>query len=608
MAPLPRRRSRSSRRARTPLRRALRLLRWPLAVLALAVVVSGVVLGVQALLVARDLQRADDRLGALQAAASQPEQLSRLPGLLAEAQGLTARAADRTDGPLWDAWRRAPLLGDTVTTTAGTAREVDRLTTTVLPPVLAGVQALPGLRDAGGRVDLALLAAQAPVLRTALDEARATRGRLEALPEPAVREVVDGRQELVDRLRAFETQLAGLSAAADAGPGLLGAAGPRRYLLLVQNNAEARASGGIVGAYGVVAVADGRLSLEDVGPGNELLPTPGPAVDLGPEYANRYARLGALQDWRELTATPDFPSAAQVALALWRETRGEQLDGVLSVDPVALSDVLAATGPQPVADGRTVSAEDAVALLLVDAYARYPDQERRDAVLTSTAESAFRAVAAGAGAPLALAERLGHAAATGHLKLYSTSPAEQEALRRTSLAGALPADRGPYLSVVTQDAGASKLSVYLDRTVTVTGGLSAELQDYGDGRGPQRQHVAEVAVTLTSTAPASGLPDYVVLREDLPGGAAPVRGRMNHAVSVYLGRGGQLDGATRDGVPLPMSSETEQGMAVFTTAVELDPGQSTTLLLRVRQPAPEDGLVYAQQPLVRDDALVVRPD
>ncbi|MSW65530.1 MAG: DUF4012 domain-containing protein, partial [Actinobacteria bacterium] len=335
--------ARGRRRARA--RRAYRLLRWPVAALGLLVVLSGAVLAVQGLLAARDLREADDRLGALTAAATQPDQVAALPGLLAQAQESARSAAGRTDGPLWRAWSRAPLVGGTVTTAAGTAREVDRLTATVLPPVLEGVRALPGLRDATGRVDLALLAGQAPVLRQAQADAAATRDRLRALPEPRVREVVDGRAELVDRLTDFESQLAGLSAAAEAGPGLLGAQGPRRYLLLVQNNAEARASGGIVGAYGVLSATDGRLVLEDVGPGSELVPTAGPVVDLGPEYARRYARLGALQDWRELTATPDFPSAAQVALALWRETRGEQLDGVVSVDPVALADVLQAVGP-----------------------------------------------------------------------------------------------------------------------------------------------------------------------------------------------------------------------------------------------------------------------
>ncbi len=293
-------------------------------------------------------------------------------------------------------------------------------------------------------------------------------------------------------------------------------------------------------------------------------------------------------------------------LGLARATRGQVLDGVVSVDPVALADVLAAVGPQRTSDGRTVTADDAVALLLQDAYARYPDKDARSAVLTSTARAVFTAVAGGAGEPAVLAERLGHAVATGHLKVYSRVPDEQAAIATTDLAGALRTGAAPYLQVVTQDAGASKLSYYLRRTVTYDGVLADRLLDLGDGRGPQPVEEATVRVTLTNTAPASGLPAYVTLREDLPGGRAPVPGRSNTLVSVYLGRGGQLLGATLGGEPVAVSSETEQGLAVLTTALQLDPGASRTLELRVRQPAaPGDRLVYVQQPLVVADTVQV---
>jgi hypothetical protein len=202
-----------------------------------------------------------------------------------------------------------------------------------------------------------------------------------------------------------------------------------------------------------------------------------------------------------------------------------------------------------------------------------------------------------------LVERLGNAVVTQHLKLFSADRAAQQELQTTDLAGALPKTK-PLLLVETQDAGATKLSYYLRRRVEYRGRLAPIVRDFGNGRGAAAVEFGDVTITLTNTAPKSGLPSYVTTRKDLPAGSAPPVGQSNHLVSVYLGESGQLDSATLDGQSLQMVSETEQGLAVFSTLVSLNPGQSHVLVLHVQQPTiVGQPITYVEQPLATADTL-----
>jgi hypothetical protein len=257
-------------------------------------------------------------------------------------------------------------------------------------------------------------------------------------------------------------------------------------------------------------------------------------------------------------------------------------------------------------DGTTISADTVVKQTLVDAYALYTDKERRSAVLTEDARSVFAALTHGTGGTLVLGERLGHAVVTGHLKFYSAHLAVQARLVTTAVAGALPVEAAPYLSVITQAGNNDKLSYYLRRDVTYVGHLLTTEQDFGDGKGPQPQESGVLTITLRNTAPASGLPDYVAPGTDATTGEAIPRGRVRLSVSVYLGRSGQLLSGAVDGKPRPFGSETERGLAVLTTPVEIPAGGTVTLRLNVLQPAHiGQSLFLVQQPLVSDDTVSV---
>ena len=63
-------------------------------------------------------------------------------------------------------------------------------------------------------------------------------------------------------------------------PSMLGANGTRRYLLLVQNNAEIRPTGGIAGSFAILKADKGKLSMGKQGSIQDLLPFADPVLPM----------------------------------------------------------------------------------------------------------------------------------------------------------------------------------------------------------------------------------------------------------------------------------------------------------------------------------------
>ena len=499
---------------------------------------------------------------------------------------------------LWRLVSHVPVARTPVREVQAMSAALDVTTVRVVPPLLD----LSDQPRWTGRFDPApFRRLRGPLERsTALLEA-ARRGLREA-PPSHIAALSGPRRQLDDGLTRLSTSLTEARVAATVVPALV--TGDRRFLLAVQNNAEPRATGGLLGAYGLLRVHDGALSLVRIGADNDLHDSDRPVVELGPEYDARYARFDTTSVWRSANLTPDAPTAGRILSRLWQHQFGQPVDGVVFLDPVALAELLRATGPVTLSGGTRLTAANAVQVLLVDAYRTF--SSRQDAERNSYLQEAARSVVQRLTQPglrtAKVLQSIAKAAGSGHLQVVATDPQVEAQLVQARFGGALRAD-GPYLSVVTQDAGGSKLGVYLHRDVTYTGTPTGEATDLG--HGPEVEEDATVTVTLTNAAP-TGLPPYVTARPDDP--RAPV-GQAKYWVSVYLGQDGTLLGATLDGRRRALTTGTEQGLAVFSTFVTIDGGASRVLRLHVRQPArPGQPMTYRQQPLLRPDSLVVRRD
>jgi hypothetical protein len=269
--------------------------------------------------------------------------------------------------------------------------------------------------------------------------------------------------------------------------------------------------------------------------------------------------------FQDANFTPQFPRTAELLAARWQQRFDERVDGVLSVDPVALSYLLEATGPVKV-DGVTLSSANAVDQLLNRTYLRLPDPERQDVFFRDAARTVFDAVASGTGSPQQLIEALAHAARDGRLLVHSFDRAEQRALEGTRVSGALPSGVSgrPQVGVYLNDATGSKMSYYLDYTAGVTSTSCSH----------DRQHLSGHAM-IGSRAPT----DAASLPTSITGGAAygiPAGSQMV-ATDVYGPVGGTLVDFVLDGRKLSPPLHDYQGRPVVSLALFLDPGQELDL-------------------------------
>jgi hypothetical protein len=513
-----------------------------------------------------------------------------VPARLATIRSQTGAARRLTTDPVWRALSHVPYAGRSLVTVGGLAAAADDLARTTLPDVdrASATLSLRSLRT-GDRVDLAPLAAAVPPLERVRDSVARTRDRVRRLPAALTPGPVrNARTAFLDELDGLYGTAADAATATRVAPAMLGRDGPRRYFVAILNNAEMRASGGLLGAYGILVADRGRLSMRTLGTNADLTnTTPKPAVAMDADFVARYRRFSSDSFWLNGNMSPHFPAASRVWTALWAKTHhGERLDGTIAVDPVALSGILRATGPATLPDGERITAGNVVPLTESVAYQRFAkDNDARDRYLQAVARASYQQLVS-APDTVALVRALGSAAGTRHLQLASEHPDEEQAIAGTPLAGVLPETAAPYLEVVTQNAGGNKLDYYVRRTIT--------WQRLDTGR-------VRVEVHLTNSAPP-GLPQYVSGRLDLPGLKAPISGQQHVYLSVYATAGAGLLGATLDGVPTTMESEVERGHPVFSAFVDADPGHELVLALDLADTT--SGVPYVREPpLVAPDNL-----
>lgn len=503
---------------------------------------------------------------------------------LQRVQSRTARARRLTSDPVWALAARLPLVGRTPRVIRGLTAVADDIAKDALPPLRdAGVRLDPGkLRVSGSTIATEPFRAATPSLDRAARAIDKARTRVESLPDtwvaPPVRRA---HQSLLDELVKTQRSTTTARDVAAILPAMLGADGRRTYFLALQNNAELRATGGLVGAYGIVEANKGRISLESVGSNTQLPSLARPAIDIGEAFERRYKRFAPAREWRNTNVTPDFPTVNAMYAAMYEKATSERIDGTIAVDPVALSYILKVTGPARLRGGQVVSAANVVALTERDVYARIADPADQDKFFQLLARAVYERLVSGSGDTKQLVKALGRAVGEGRLLVASTHDDERRVLIGNPIGGGIPVVGGPYLHVPMNNAVGGKLDYYLRRKVRY------DLVEQPDGRAKAR-----VTVTLRNTAPKRGLPKYVTQRLDAPGRRIPP-GQNRIYVSVFGGLGAGFESATLDGKPLAMEAHLERGHGVFSAYIELKPGAERTLDVQIFEPS------FSPKPVIR---------
>ena len=181
----------------------------------------------------------------------------------------------------------------------------------------------------------------------ALVETRAARDEMERISLDLVPQEVRGKvtyakekiNQVVKTLESIELHFPAILK-------LLGDEAPHRYLVIFQNNAEIRSSGGFIGSYAILDINKGvieNMQIEDV----YHLDDPYKGVIEPPDDL-----LALTSNWRfrDANYSPDFfYSGAKLAWMLEKEG-GPAVDTVIALNQSSLKDFLEITGPLQVGD------------------------------------------------------------------------------------------------------------------------------------------------------------------------------------------------------------------------------------------------------------------
>ncbi|MFK3979476.1 DUF4012 domain-containing protein [Micromonospora sp. NPDC050397] len=492
---------------------------------------------------------------------------------LSALQSQAGAARSATGDPSWAAARHTPYAGDDLSAVRTIAVAVDDLARHAFPSLLR--LDLTTLVPKAGQLDLARLQAAAPELTTADDAVRQANDRVAAIrPEGLQKPVRDAVREL----RAELERLAALTTTARHGavllPPLLGAGGPRTYLVAFQNLAEPRSTGGIFGAYAVLRAERGKVQILKQGAASELGMFDEPVTKLDPNMKALYTELPGIYP-ADVNLTPHFPTAASIFREMYKRRTGTVVDGVLATDPVTLSYLLQAIGPVPVPKHPTLTSDSAVKTLLSDAYHRIKAPRDQDKYFASAAMSVFDALLTRTVNPRQLLEALDRAVAERRILFWSANPDEQDDLVDTRVAGVMPErEDTPTVGVFLNDGTGSKLGYYLTRSAELT---------VGDCRLDGRREL-KLRLTIGSTAPSKGL-SQAVLGLQLPGD--PYRNRV--VAYVFSPVGGSPVNARLDGAAAPIGVGTERGRRVAVLSVDIPPGKTRELEVTLLTPVTRTG-------------------
>lgn len=549
-----------------------------LAAVILIAVAAAVWLAGRATAIESELQKAGSLIEPLKSKLSSNDPVA-VSAIVEEIRLHTNAAKDLANDPIWTLSSNLPFIGANFGAVAEVSRSADDVAGLGLEPLAETFRTLDweSLLPASSDPNLVPLKTASPKVAAAAEVVHLSAERLSRIDSstllPQVAQPLDRAR---DQLQEATGALDKAANVAKLAPDMLGADGRRNYLMMIQNNAESRASGGIPGALAIVTLDKGKMSI-GLQTSATSLGTMSPTLSVDPQQQQIYSgRLGKYM--QDVNLTPDFPTAAASAQAIWEKKTGEHVDGVVSIDPVVLSYILQATGPVEItgpgvasvkAVGMTteLTGENVVPTLLSDVYAKIQQPKLQDTFFAGVAKEVFAALSSGKGEAKGLISGLTRGTEEGRVLVWSANTSEQAVISNYPLSGSIagpsvsPAQFGVYFN----DGTGAKMDYYVKRTVKLIKECPA------DGYEQTR-----VRITSTNTAPrdaAMSLPEYVT-----GGGVFGVPpGSVQTNIVTYGPAQANVESASEGGKKIPLAPYLHGNRPVGVVSQQLAPGESKTV-------------------------------
>ncbi len=255
----------------------------------------------------------------------------------------------------------------------------------------------------------------------------------------------------------------------------------RTFLVLFQNNMEIRPGGGFIGAFGIVKMKDGKITLSqthDLSNFDARIPD-----TVTPPYPMKET-LG-IKSWklRDSNFSPDFAVNAKKAEEFYYMGDGqERFDGVIGVTTNVLSSMLEITGPVTV-EGYpgTYDSENAVIALEYQVEKAFEDQgidrgERKSIMADLARVIQERIFALSSSEKIKLAEITLQDLNKKDIQLYFNDEYLQNIVQKSGWAGQVDSQwSNDYLMTVDANLGAFKSDYYVNRSIEYNADYSKEI-------------------------------------------------------------------------------------------------------------------------------------
>ena len=396
-----------------------------------------------------------------------------------ELKQMSSSMNDTLSSPLWTVASRLPVIGDDITAVRTLGSVLDSVADDALVPLTQSLQTNPPsslLSDGAINVQaLNTLVASVQQAAPALDTATK---KLDTLPETHIDQLTSMVDSASEKLKSINDAFQTLDQLAPILSDALGANGERRYLIVAQNTAELRASGGFNGAYATMTINNGKIELGEFGTANyigddipESLTTTATEREL---FSEQY-----MTSARNMNYDPDFVRDAEIWAAAYPQTQEGTVDGVISVVPSVVQDLLAITGGITLSDGTQLDGTNATKVLEHDIYWKYLNtsgtaasygNDTADALFGEAAHLAFNKLFDNLSSStlVKLGSVMVEDATTRKIMIWMANADEEQRIKDAGMSGGLNSDAtAPELGVYASTGMAGKLGWYIDLETTI---------------------------------------------------------------------------------------------------------------------------------------------
>ncbi|MBI2057436.1 MAG: DUF4012 domain-containing protein [Candidatus Yanofskybacteria bacterium] len=396
----------------------------------------------------------------------------------------------------------------------------------------------------------------------------------DVIPEEKKESFLDFKSKLPDLQNFMDGALSYAGFLSEA----VGDSGPKKYLVLFQNNTELRPTGGFIGSYALVDFSRGflrELKVEDVyytdGQAKKNIIPPKELQHITPSWGMRDA------NW-----FVNFPDSARKIMELYTENDGGPLvDGVLSITPDVILNILKVTGPIELLEyGRTIDSENFLAEIQEEV--EYGENREKPKQILVDFMPKFMEILGRQDKEkwLEIFKILASSAEQKHILAYFKNSSLEKVAVDNGFGGEVKETDGDFLMVVHSNVKGSKTDAVIDNSYEVDSWVSEDGFVEHQLKIKRKHNGGKTKLGFYNRT------NYDFVRVLVPKGSvlSEVKGDYKANFKPLINYGESASFVTDADLENYESDSKESGKSIFSFWLKLEPGQSQEVVLEYKTP------------------------